>query len=128
MPSCRVHIVFAQAESQAPASILASLSLALLALEDVAAPSRNLAATKARASMQALSEGISSPLPTELPQGLKEGLYGVALASTLSAGRREIAEVVKERGEKDCACFRATARQRKNTREVVCVRGKAKAG
>ena len=46
-----------------------------------------------RAAMLSLSERLVSPLPEPLPAGVKEALYAVALASTLSAGRREIAQV-----------------------------------
>jgi len=80
-------------ETQAPASILASLSLALVALQDVAAPSREMVAFDALASMRALSLSVTSPLPKKLGSEVKEAVYTVALCSTLSAGRKDVASV-----------------------------------
>jgi hypothetical protein len=74
-------------------SILASLSLALLALQDAAGPARNMVEIDTKQCMSLLARHVTQPAHGTLTQPCREALYAVALASTFSAGRKQIAEV-----------------------------------
>jgi len=80
-------------EKEGSTSILASLSLALLALQDTADPARRLLQIDTKRSMMLLAREVTWPVQGDLAQPCREALYAVALASTFSAGRKQIAEV-----------------------------------
>lgn len=74
-------------------SILASLSLALLALQDTAGPARKMMEIETGRSMSLLAREVTWPVEGNLAQPCREALYAVALASTFSAGRKQIGDV-----------------------------------
>ena len=93
-------------ERQASPSLLASLSLALLALQDVAAPATRLIGSASSATPPAsaclarlahLASSAGAGAGGARGRGLvaeeREALYALALGSTLSGGRKELAGV-----------------------------------
>jgi hypothetical protein len=94
-------------EKQGSASTLASLSLALLALQDIAGPARRAVDSSAQANMKTLVREALPALANPPPSSLKESVYAVALASTLSAGRRELVPVAGIAGTLARICAQA---------------------